>query len=54
MQLTIFLQKEIPDRETALDLIELVKQKLAAHPEISVTASINEFVGDTTPPEPPG
>ena len=54
MQLTIYLQKEIPDRDTGLALIEVVKQKLTDHPEIVVTANINEFIRETPSPEPPG
>jgi len=53
MQLTIYLSKQIPDRETGLALIVQVKQKLIDHPDISVTADISEFVPAATEPEPP-
>jgi len=50
MRLTIYLHKEVPDRDTGLALIEQVKQKLSDHPEVEIQASLNEKI--PVPPEP--
>lgn len=42
MRLTIVLRKEVPNIEQAQTLTNIVKQKLAEHPEIEITASASE------------
>jgi len=48
MFLTIVLRKEVPDELTGQQIFELVKTRLADHPEVGITGSIN----NTLPIEP--
>ena len=41
MFITITLRKEVPDRDTARAIYDLVKQKLADRPDIDITGSAN-------------
>lgn len=52
MQLVITLRKEIPDRDTGLQIYELVKQRLADRPDVIVIGHVtNHF--DLDQPEGP-
>lgn len=42
MQLTIILRKEIPDIPAAEALTEIIRNKLADHPDVDVKASVSE------------
>jgi len=42
MQLTIVLRKEVPDAAAAQVLLDIVKAKLADHPDIDVNGSVSE------------
>lgn len=42
MNLTIVLRKDVPDVPTAQILTTIVRDKLADHPEIEITASVTE------------
>lgn len=42
MKLTIILQKEVPDKETGQQLTNLVREKLADHPEINIIATCTD------------
>ena len=54
MELTITLRKEVADRDEGSAVFELVKQKLADRPEITVTGHItNHFDLMNLPPAPP-
>ena len=48
MKLTIILQKEVPDKETGQSLANLVRERLADHPEINIIATVND---ELTPEE---
>lgn len=41
MKLTIVLRKEVPDLETAEQLYNLVKERLADHPEVEVKGTVS-------------
>lgn len=43
MKLIIYLQKEVPDKQTARDLLEIVKTKLAEHVEVLTSACIEDI-----------
>ena len=48
MEVIITLRKTVPDREAGQAAYDLVKQKLADHPEIKVTGSVtNHFTDDS-------
>ncbi len=47
MYLTITLRKEVPDVETAQQLVDVVKAKLEAYPEIVVNGSVGEQITPT-------
>lgn len=44
MKLTIYLQKEVPDEETAEHLVALVVQRLEDHPDVKVTANVHSEI----------
>ena len=44
MQLQITLMKIVPDEATANALVALVKQKLADHPEVTISATVSNPV----------
>lgn len=41
MFLTITLRKEVPDRDTARAIYDLVKQRMADRPDVEITGSSN-------------
>lgn len=50
MHLVITLRKPVPDRETGLQLFELVKTRLADHPDVTITGHVtNHFALDQEP-----
>lgn len=52
MKLIITLRKDVPDRDTAHNIYELVKQRMADRPDVTVTGHVtNHFNLDE--PEPP-
>lgn len=51
MNLVITLRKEVPDRETGLQIYELVKQRMADRPDVTVTGHVtNHFDLAQDPP----
>lgn len=49
MHIIITLTKEVPDREAGRAIYDLVKQKLADRPDITVNGHVsNHFDGDET------
>lgn len=50
MQLTIYLSKEVPDAETAQEIVNIVAEKLIDHPEVRIQASTNCIVDVPEPP----
>jgi len=44
MNLVVTLRKEVPDRETGQAIFELVKQRMADRPDVTVTGHVtNHF-----------
>ena len=50
MKLTIILQIPVTDEGKGQQLVDIVKQKLIDHPEISVIATVNQEI-TPSPPE---
>lgn len=49
--LVVTLRCPVPDRQTGHDLYELVKQRVADHPEVKVSGHLtNHFDTQETPP----
>lgn len=48
-RLTIVLRKDVPDLTTANTLVNIVKAKLADHPDIQVTASYSQTLNEEPP-----
>ena len=41
MYVTITLRKEVPDRETARQIYDLVKQRMVDRPDVEISGSAN-------------
>ena len=52
MQLIIFLQKEVADRDEAKTIFQMVKARLADRPGVTVSGQVTDNVEDAIPPEP--
>lgn len=48
-RLTIVLRKDVPDLATAMTLVAIVKDKLAEHAEIQISASYSETLNEDHP-----
>lgn len=44
MRLVITLSKNVPNKETAVQIYDLIKEKLSDHPEISIRAQISDVI----------
>ena len=51
MFLTIVLRKEVADTEAAKVLTDIVRAKLAEHPEITISATVSEPIPEPEAPE---
>ena len=54
MKLTIFLEKDVADRDEARTIFQMVKARLADRPGVTVIGQLTDDVNDTSPPDPPG
>lgn len=52
MHLIITLRRQVPDRDTGHAIYELVKQRLADHPEVIVTGHVSNHFDLTEQPPP--
>lgn len=50
MELIIVLTKTVPDEATGANLYEIVKNKLADHPEITIQGRVTSSLGLEEPP----
>lgn len=51
MHLTIVLRKEVDDTDQAQVLVDLVTARLADHPSVNISASVNEAIVTEEDPE---
>jgi len=54
MKLVVTLRKEVPDRETGEWLYNLIKERLADHPEVIISGHVTNHFDMENPPDEPG
>ena len=53
MQLIVTLRKEVADADAGRTVLDMVKQKLTDHPEVTITGHVTSHFDLEPPPEPP-